>query len=282
MGDVTVKVNKKTRELILHHDNDYENHDKPKSGYYKIQYESTGMSVRAFLAETEVKIPESTIDVAKELIPISDIVSIFNAHNKKIYEDLNIALKVGVLLHGTAGSGKTSSLIAITKVISESFNNVLTIFVNNYSELRISVTAIKAIQKHFDDEYKFCIIMDECDYFMQDYETEVKSILDGLDSPSNTIFLAATNYIDQIPETIKSRPSRFKYVKDVSTLQDHGVIFSIINSFNKNLGNDYKLTDDHLRGMVENLIGFTLDECKTYFLEQVVNLQKAIHNEQVA
>lgn len=280
MGDVTVKINKETRELILHRDGEYENYDKPQPGYYKIGYESRGFSTRMFLVQTEVQIPESTTDVAKELIPIKDIVSIFNDHNKRIYKDLNLALKVGVLLHGIAGSGKTSSLLAITKVISESFENTLILFVENYPEVRCVISMIKSIQKHFEDDYKFCIIMDECENFMHQYETEMKAILDGVNSPSNTIFLAATNYINEIPDTIKDRPSRFKYVKDISTLQDHGVIFSIINSFNKNLGEEYKLTDDHLRGMVENLIGLTLDECKTYFLEQVVSLQKAIHEEQ--
>jgi hypothetical protein len=121
--------------------------------------------------------------------------------------------------------------------------------------------------------------MDECEDMFEGYEDEVKAILDGVNTIPNSLFLAATNHIDKIPESIKDRPSRFGYVRDVSRLEHEDVILSILQVLNNDLTDDLKLEDDLIRSFVSELKSCTFDELKRFFTQKVYNINVAIQKQ---
>jgi len=71
-------------------------------------------------------------------------------------------------------------------------------------------------------------IADEFERYAVDYESEMKNFLDGNESINNMLFLAATNYIDRIPDTLKERPPRFRIVEEVVGIKDKAVMKEIL------------------------------------------------------
>ena len=68
---------------------------------------------------------------------------------------------------------------------------------------------------------KLFIEFDEFDEFVKEgKEGLIKTFLDGSSSTNNTIFLAMTNYIERIPDSIKNRPSRFKYQIEIEEVSN--------------------------------------------------------------
>ena len=56
------------------------------------------------------------------------------------------------------------------------------------------------------------VVIEDLDNYCHNahYESRILNFLDGVEEGvSNTIFLATTNYVDQLPDRIKNRPSRF-------------------------------------------------------------------------
>lgn len=110
--------------------------------------------------------------------------------------------KLGILLYGKHGTGKTS-------MFKKYFNDAAT----NKNALVFNVTSPSGIYVWWDFLKKvrkvqnnpIVVFMDEFDEYFDNYrcETELKRMLDGTDSIDNCFFMMTTNYIDKITETIK-------------------------------------------------------------------------------
>ena len=104
-------------------------------------------------------------------------------------------------------------------------------------------------------------------------ESIVKTILDGNSSIDNCIFLAATNYLDKIPEAIRNRPSRFKYVLDIEGIQNESEIVDILLPMIGGLFEHSEITEFALI-----LKGETLDFIKQFALDKIMDLKTYKHN----
>lgn len=269
-------INKENGKVGTFSHGDFDIFDEPCNGFYKIISESKGFSTAYYFKKKEIQIPKSADISIKHILDLNEVMNKFSDIAVKINNCFNIPTKEGVLLHGIQGSGKTTTLLALSNLFASKFDSCMIILITGFGDLSAALGMINDSIKNDFPETRFVFVMDECEDMFDDYEDDIKAILDGVNTVPNSLFLAATNYIDKIPDSIKNRPSRFGYVRDVSRLQHEDVILSILQVLNNDLTDDLKLEDDMIRSFVPQLKGTTFDELKRYFTQQVYNVNTAV------
>ena len=137
--------------------------------------------------------------------------------NRKKYNEKGAKLPKGIIFYGDAGSGKT----LFSKVMAEECG--LKIMKIDVADLENETSICKNIKETFREASKqnepVMIFFDELDKFLpdesEDYVTDrTKSVLvqlltliDGMDSSKNIVFVATCNDYESLPETI-TRPGR--------------------------------------------------------------------------
>lgn len=232
-------------------------------GFYKILVSKTMMGIAVKLLDDNPRIPASSISVAKSLVDFSYIDELLSETSKKVHTKLNINRKVGYLFHGKQGSGKTSTMYAMAQVMIDN-HDACVFTVHDDDEFLEVIKIIENLRKLKD--FPAVIILDECEYYLNKYEAYFKSVLDGSKSLDNIIYIMSTNYIDSIPETIKDRPSRFKFVYQIDGIDDESSIYEILRYMNESL-EDMKVDDTSLRTYVNEMKGYTIDQIKNKFVD---------------
>lgn len=148
--------------------------------------------------------------VVKDII--MDVVSFFKEDSVKAYQQLKIGHKMGILIHGPHGVGKTCSVILAMRKLVEIHGTVcLNCTGMTLSGIQYFVQDIRDIQNT-----PIVIFMDEFDSALRhDGEEKYLTFLDGSHSFSDLIFIGCTNNIDKIPDRIKKRKSRIKHVYEI-------------------------------------------------------------------
>lgn len=124
------------------------------------------------------------------------------------YEEMGEIHKRGYLLHGPPGGGKTS-LIEIIKSKFVSEGNIVIEF-NHYT-----MQLVKAI-KSIEPNRRVMVTIEDIDAWAKgSNESTILNFLDGDQDFNNIVVLATTNYIEQLPDRIVNRPSRFDRVEFV-------------------------------------------------------------------
>jgi SpoVK/Ycf46/Vps4 family AAA+-type ATPase len=196
---------------------------------------------------------------------------IFNEfYNEDIKEKINYLgykHKLGILLYGKQGTGKTSMLKSYFQKSKDCCDAVVFNLssLEHFSETWGFIKNIRKIQNN-----PIVVFIDECEDLFEKYKQEdsVKKALDGFDCIDNCLVLMSTNYIDKIPETIKNRPSRIKYAIEVEGIQDEKLITQFLKqSFDKiNMKVDFEKE-------VSKMKGWTIDELKQWVLDKVMDIE---------
>lgn len=180
--------------------------------------------------------------------------------------------KLGILLYGVQGTGKTTMF---KKYFNDAVrNHNALVFDIKISHIPFGTQVMWAFIQDIRgvQDNPIIIFFDEFDEYFPDHlrgqEDVLKKILDGTDSVDNTMFFMTTNYIDRIPETIKDRPSRVKYSIKVEGIQDEKLITQFLKqSFEKiNMEVDFKEE-------VSKMKGWTIDELKQWVLDKVMDIK---------
>lgn len=180
--------------------------------------------------------------------------------------------KLGVLLYGKHGTGKTSMFKKYFNDASEKHNSLVFIIPRPFA-LSYVWKFVQDIRRVQDNP--IIIFMDEFDEYFTKYDTEaeLKRILDGTDSIDNCFFMMATNYIEKIPDTIKDRPSRVKYKIEVTGIQDEKLIKQFLKQSFDKVGMDANLED------ISKMKGYTLDELKQVVLDKIMSIEPEMKKE---
>jgi len=188
-------------------------------------------------------------------------------------ESKGFAHKLGIMLYGVHGTGKSTIIRNYCKKAVEDAN-ALTFYMDNKHEWEVKMLwrLVENIRKTQDNP--IIIVIEEFDSKISETENAWKQILDGHMSIGNCLMIATTNYINLIPDTIKNRPSRFKELIELKGIENTKIIEEII----KNIVDD--IDEDTLKEAVKALKGKTLDNIKEYALSLLmeVNIGMKINN----
>jgi ATPase family associated with various cellular activities (AAA) len=183
------------------------------------------------------------------------------------FKEFGFSQKRGYLLHGPHGSGKSSTLSHIMKrminmgglVMLAEHPNILSACLKRFREVEPTRPVV--------------IIWEDIDSIIKRYgESEVLSVLDGESQISHVVFIATTNFPEDLEKRITNRPSRFDRVELIgmpsaaarriyletklgNTLKEDGI------SLDKLVKDTDGLSIAHLRELIVNVwcLGNTVD-----------------------
>lgn len=211
------------------------------------------LSKKEIVMDTIIDIPGSESDAI-----LKEIASFMTEETKKLYEEYGTVYKKGFLLHGRAGTGKSVTAVMAAKKLIEQRNAV--VFFNP------NPTHFKWALETFSEELEgrlICLILEEFETVYQMQANEVLSLLDGESQLNNFITIACTNYVEQLPERIKSRPSRFSTIMEIPAPTEEVRRIFITG---KLLERDAHLIEP----LVDATDGFTIDQIKDVIVSTCV------------
>lgn len=159
---------------------------------------------------------EVTLD---ELIVLPDTVCEFIlAHiqdfwNKETrYRELGFLWKRGVLLWGPPGSGKTSTIQLLSSMIVE--RGGIAVYISNPNLAAQGLELLRRIEP----TRPIVAILEDLDAIIANnrhIEADILSLIDGELQIDNIVFVATTNYPEELDKRITNRPSRFDIVREI-------------------------------------------------------------------
>lgn len=131
---------------------------------------------------------------------------------KDRYDKLGFVHKRGFLLYGPPGTGKTSvtNLVATSMAASDG----LTIYCQYPGVLADILKNIRDVEV----EREIVVVMEDIDNIIESNgEEALLALLDGQMTVGSVVYIATTNNLEQLPDRIAKRPSRFDRVIEVGT-----------------------------------------------------------------
>lgn len=125
------------------------------------------------------------------------------------YDRRGMVYKRGVLLFGSHGTGKSAIII---KLIEDAVKNDNIVF---FCPQPNDLSEFVKIMREIEGDRKVFVVFEEFEKLLNFDEGTFLSLLDGELQIDNVVYIATTNYINQIPPRIKDRPSRFATVIEV-------------------------------------------------------------------
>lgn len=126
---------------------------------------------------------------------------------KDAYERLGFVHKRGFLLYGPAGSGK-SCTVAI--VVADVIDRGGVALVGSPPHL---LSAMLPVLRRIEPDRPLVVVLEDIDAVVERHgEAETLALLDGESSVGNVVFIATTNYPEQLDGRVVNRPSRFDRV----------------------------------------------------------------------
>jgi hypothetical protein len=129
---------------------------------------------------------------------------------QETFQKLGFLWKRGILLYGPPGGGKTSTLQLISKKIID--KGGISIFVK---DPKMTAEGLEVLRR-IEPDRPIVVLLEDIDSITEKHsEHDVLAMLDGELQINNVVFIATTNYPEQLEDRIVNRPSRFDIVKQI-------------------------------------------------------------------
>jgi hypothetical protein len=154
----------------------------------------------------------------KKTINLDDLIVLPDTRSEQVLNSINhfwtkehafrehgFLWKRGMMLWGPPGSGKTSTLQQLSKAIVE--KGGFSVYVNGDPEF---VAHGLAIMRRIEPDRPIIVMIEDIDAIIDRHgEAALLALLDGELQIDNVVFIATTNYPEQLDKRFVNRPSRF-------------------------------------------------------------------------
>ncbi len=169
-------------------------------GVYDILHSSnTGIYFQKIPINTDniIRFPDSTSDII-----VNEIKSFWEKEH--VFKEFNLLYKRGIILYGPPGGGKSCTIQLIMKDVVERKGVVI-----RFTHPSIYNEGMRALRE-IQPDLPVVTIMEDIDSTIQCYnESDVLNILDGVNQLNKIVYIATTNYPEQLGARVICRPSRF-------------------------------------------------------------------------
>ena len=225
------------------------------AGVYKICQNNMGeLYLRAEDIQTEllINLPDSPMETI-----MNKIDSFLTDKIRQAFHRYGMIYKRGILLYGPPGTGKTSVVNQVIEVATKK-KDMVVLLCPYPAWVKQVVDNIREIEKC---DRSVMVIWEEFEDVVNDDESTILSLLDGVSQVGNIIYLATTNYIGDIPARIISRPSRFADVFEIGMPNDNVRKNFILSKLRKGdkvdidlwVSQTVGLSNDHLKDLIINV-----------------------------
>jgi SpoVK/Ycf46/Vps4 family AAA+-type ATPase len=222
--------------------NDVEVVKKLECGLYDVSRDTYGNyhCLRKEVNTTEIlKLPEpGTVEVI-------DQIKMFYA-KKELFKKWNFNHKRGILLHGTPGGGKTCLISSIMDYVCNEIRGVA-FYIPSADKFSIYRDFINTVFRELEPDTPIIIIIEDIDAYFGNNgygstETTLLNTIDGVENKNNVLYLATTNYPENLPPRIYNRPGRFDLKIEIKPPCDESRDFYFRNRIPEDIINKIDVT----------------------------------------
>ena len=189
---------------------------------------------------------------------INDLAAFWNSTDK--FKAFKLKPHRGILLYGETGCGKTSLIYKIIDEIKV-FDGVVIQFTDP-----AAWTSIMPIIRRLESDRPIICVIEHLDKVLDKFgEDHFLSFLDGMNSVNNIVYIATTNNIQAIPDSIQNRPSRFDRKYEITKPNEVARREYLKRKLAGIKQKKYKLDT-----MVEDTKGFTMAHLREFFVSVFV------------